>query len=214
MVFQLAIDPISWDSFIAIGLFALAGLISFSIFWYRSHTPRRTFQLDFQQHPLSVPIALSNGPQRTATVGAEPDGLAELHAHITAIRAATIGKLKFSLIERRRAHYSLWRPLTFRIWKSVRPSQGVFITNLWDADWEATHKQTVHRIITPQPVASPYDYGYLMEFHNPKTLIVGECLWIRVIVDVRNDWDGHLEFEAPAADGKWANARRRISLRK
>ena len=140
--------------------------------------------------------------------------MAVLHAHVTALKAATIGKLKFSLAERRNAGFSLRHPLTFRVWNEVRPSQGVFITNLWDADWEDTHTQTPRGIVTPQPVASPYDYGYVMEFHNPKALIVGECLWIRVVTDVRGDWDGYLEFGAPAADGKWAYARRRICLRK
>lgn len=208
MVYQLALDPLTWDSAVAVGLFGLAILWAVAQFWYRSTEPGRTYTVFFQQHPYFAPIGQSNRPKKGAKIATKER--AELHVHIACKKAVSLGSCSFRLVDRQ------FRPRAFGLWcwNPVSP-RIAFVSNVWDADWEKRRQQPLHIDYKPSPTANLNDIGgYTVSYSEPLPLLAGSPLWFRVIVDVRDSWRGYLEFEGPAPNGRYARTYRHIVLKK
>jgi hypothetical protein len=208
MTYQLTLDPLTWDSVVAVGLFVLALLGTVARFWYRCTEPGRTYAMYFQQHPYFAPSGQSNRREKGVEIATKEQ--AELHVHIACKKAVSLGSCSFRLVDRQ------FRPRPFGLWRWNPASPRIaFVTNVWDADWEKRRQQPLRIDYKPSPTASPNDIGgYTVSYSEPLALLAGSPLWFRVIVDVRDSWRGHLEFEGPAPDGRHARTCRHVVLRK
>ena len=208
MTYQLTLDPLTWDSVVAAGLFGLALLWAVAQFWYRCTEPARTYAMYFQQHPYFAPIGQSNRREKRAEIATKE--LGELHVHIACKRAVSLGSCSFRLVDRQ------FRPRPFGLWCCNPASPRIaFVTNVWDADWEKRRQQPLHIDYKPSPTANLNDIGgYTVSYSEPLPLLAGSPLWFRVIVNVRDSWRGLLEFEGPTPDGRHARSYRHIVLRK
>lgn len=208
MIYQLTLDPLTWDSVVAIGLFGLALLWAVGQFWYRSTEPGRIYAMYFQRHPYFAPIGQPNRREKSAEIATKE--LGELHVHMACKKAVSLVSCSFRLVDRQ------FRPHPFGLWCWSPASPRIaFVTNVWDADWEKRRQQPLHIDYKPSPTASPNDTGgYTVSYSEPLPLLAASPLWFRVIVDVRDNWQGHLEFEGPTPDGRHARAYRHVVLRK
>jgi hypothetical protein len=206
----LSLDPLTWDSVVAVGLFGLAVSAGLLRAWYRHTEPGRTFDMVFQRHPYFAEG--ENEPRkRSGEVDAGADTDVELHVCVIAKKPLPLASCSFRLAGRR------LHPRLFRLWRWVPPHPSVaFVTNIWDAEHEKLGKQrpfgTHYR---PSPTANLNDEGgYTVTYSEPLELLAGHSLWFRVIVTVFSKWDGYLEFSGPAVDGRRAFTQRGVKLRR
>jgi len=208
MLYDLALDPLTWDSVVAAGLFGLTVLWALARFSYRHTDTDRTYAAYFRQHPYFAPLGRPNGQERKETLCT--DGLAEVHTQIVCKKAVSLRSCSFRLVDRR------FRPHLFglRRWAPV-PPRIAFVTNVWDAEWERGRKHPLRTSYRPSPVANLNDTGgYTVSYSEPLSLLATESLWFRVIVDVQRNSQGYLEFEGPAPDGRPARTHMRVVLRR
>jgi len=198
----------TWDSVVALGLFALAALASAIAFYRRWTAPARAYSLSFQQHPSTAAFGDANEPKSSADATTGIDGLVGLHARVEVKSGTTLSTCSFRLVERKwRVGLVPWR------WETVK-SRFSFVTNLWDADQEAEEKRNPYSH-SPRPTARlNNDGGYTMQFPFPKSVFVGDLLWFRVIINVQTDCKGHLEFQGPTQDGRWGHSRRSVAFKR
>lgn len=210
-VFQMALDPMTWDSVVAIGLW-LTGVSGFlGLVVYRRTEAGRTYGVDFQQHPYFAPLGQPNTPEKKTERTADADNLTEIHVHVMCRKAVSLQSCSFRLVDR------AFEPRLFRLWRwtKVRASI-VYVTNVWDAEHERLGKMHLFGIsYRPSPTANINDEGgYTVTYSEPLSILVGSSLRFRVIAHVTDDWSGHLEFTGPAPDGRHAHTYRRIVLKR
>jgi hypothetical protein len=207
-VYQLALDPLTWDSVVAVGLFALAVLGAAVGWWYQKTEPGRTYAVFFQKHPQFATTGDKNEPRKkSGEVYPGGEGHIVLWVCVKLNKGVRIEKCSFRLVTR---HLSpgfgrFWR------WDGVDPSLAS-IVKLWDASYEAFHSKLI--MARGSSREDPDDPArYMMLYASPWHNIIGNPRWIRVIVRVQEKWDGYLEFEGPAPNGRSACTHRSVKLR-
>lgn len=143
-------------------------------------------------------------------------GLGEFHVRIRAKAGIRIRDIGFRLV-RRQVLPNKPLPLPLWAWRSIRPDiEGVKLVNLWDAEVERQQKDDPDHQSRPRPLSQADGTGgYRMQFtafDQSMPLLVNDSLWIRVIVSAQQSWQGHLEFQGPANDGRRAYARRIVQI--
>jgi hypothetical protein len=210
---QLSLDPLTWDSVVAVGLFGVAVLAALARWWYRHTEPGRTFEMVFEAHPFfHVPAQGENrARKKSGEVHAGARSALVLPIHVTAKKPVSVPSCSCRLVGRQ------LRPGLFRLWRWTPPHPGIaFVTNIWDAEHEALNKQrpfgTYYR---PSPIATlNNEGGYTVTYSAPLKLLAKDSLWFRVVVIVSKNWDGYLEFSGPAMDGRRASTQRGVKLRR
>ena len=212
-MYQLALDPLTWDSVVAVALFSLAVLAALGRAWYRHTEPGRSFGMVFQTHPyFHVPERGKNKPRKkSGNVDADASTEVVLHTRVLAKKPVTVSSCSCRLVGRQ------LRPRLFGLWCWIPPKpQIAFVTNIWDAEHEKLNKQRRFGIaFRPSPTAAlNNEGGYTVEYSEPLQLLAGDSLWFRVVVAVFRNWNGYLEFSGPSPDGRRAFTQRSVKLRR
>lgn len=202
---------------ITLGEIITIGIISILIpiiFWiWRRSLPMRAYSITFLDMPKDFPpsYAKSQHYLKKASGRAGNDGLATIYTRVLANHGVDVHEISFRLVKK--AWFSklpLWG------WEAATPSEdGVFVTNIWDADWEQQRQINPYRIDRGQPLSElNSEGGYCLKFGKEMHLLANDSLWVRVIIDVRSNWDGYIEFQGASPDNRRAYKRRKITLQK
>ena len=210
-VYQLALDPLTWDSVVAVTLFGLAVLGGAVGWWYQKTEPGRTYAMFFQKHPQLAMAGDENEPRKNSgQVYADAERIIDLPVCVKVNKGVLIDKCSFRLVTR---HVSpgfgrFWR------WDGADPSLAA-VVQLWDASYEALRKKRAHIMMAGgSNLEDPDDPGrYMMLYFSPWQVSVGNPRWFRVIIRIEEKWDGYLEFEGPAPNGRSARTQRSVKLR-
>ena len=202
---------------IAIAISLLGGVVIIVIGIRKKTEPSRMYDLSFLDGSSgSFPpgYVYNQAFSKKITAKSETDGLAVMLVRIRARQGVDIESIGFRLVNRR-WFPSRPNPFPLWMWQGVRPStEGVFVTNLWDAEWEREQSINHFRLTRGQPHAlADESGGYRLSFCQGKLrMLARDSLWIRVIVDVSNNWAGHLEFQGPSQDQQRAYTRRSVVI--
>ena len=125
------------------------------------------------------------------------------------VRGVSVQLVKRVWLPRKFIPYPLWD------WNRVRISaEGVHVSDIYDAEHE---RQTGLWGQSSQPDSwrEPDDSGgYRLWFKGQSLeLLQGDSLWLRVLLDIRQEWSGHIEFQSASQDNKRAYMRRSIRLK-
>jgi len=164
-----------------------------------------------QWFPPYFPSAKRYLKQAHAQAGS--DHLAAVYTRILARHGVAVKEINFRLVRR------VWFPkspipLPLWRWEPARPSKdGVFVTYICDEDWELQHAVNPSTMARPKPLSEPDNVGgYRLDFGKEIRLLPNDSLWLRVIIDVRSNWEGQIEFQGPSPDKRCAYKRRKITL--
>ena len=210
-------NQITLGELIAIAISFLGGFALLILWVRKKNAPSRMYDLSFLDGSSGSfpPGYVYSQPFRyNTTTTSETNGIAEIRARVRALQGVDIEEIGFRLVNRnwcpsRPSPFPLW------MWQGVRPStEGVFVTNLWDAEWEREQSIDPHRLARGQPHSLPDDSGgYRLNFGQARRRILArDSLWIRVIIQAGANWNGHLEFQGPSQDQQRAYRRRHVTL--
>jgi hypothetical protein len=209
-MYQLPLDPLTWDSAVAVGLFAVAVLGAAARWWYQKTEPGRTYAIFFHKHPQLATAVDDNEPRNNSgEVYADAEGIIDLPVCVSSKKGMLPDSCSFRLVERqlRPRFGQLWQ------WKCADPCVAS-VAGLWDASREALKKLRRY-VIMPggSSVEDPGGGGYSMVYPQPWQTYAGNPRWVRVAIRISERWNGYLEFEAPTPDGRLARTHRSVRLR-
>jgi hypothetical protein len=210
-VYQLKLDPLTWDSVVAVVLFGLAVLGAAVAWWYRKTEPGRTYAMFFQKHPQSAMAGDKNEPRKkSGEVYPGAEGHIVLWVCVKVNKGVRIEKCSFRLVSRH------LRPRLGRLWRWDDVEQSVAsVVRLWDASYEALHKNwgsvTMRGGSSRENPDDPRQH--VMLYPLDWQVFIGNPRWFRVIITAEKEYDGYLEFEGPAMNGRSARTQRSVKLR-
>jgi len=208
------VSQITLGEVIAISLTAVGGIVIFGKWLWDKASPNRFYNLDF----CNVDIAykkITEKEQFTKQASVMVRRVADvgvIFPRILARQKVLIDDISIRFV--RRAWFPRKpNPCPLWDWHTASPSEGGFISDIRDLEWENQKNINPNKILSPRPefITDSYHVAHLK--YSPSTSIPENTqLPLGVDVHIYKKWCGFIELKLPTPNNKYAYKRGRITL--
>ena len=210
------VNQITYGEIITVCISVVGGLLILArIIWLRRATYIMTFSDNPNDFPPSNPQS-QNYPKIAFAEAANVDNTAVIYARIQAKRGVEFKSVSFRLVNKLRKKICFF-PIPMVWWdKATSIQDRVCIEVIWDAEYDYQKGMNPFQLTRSLPVSQTDTVGKggcRLDFKETMYLLPMDSLWLRIIINVENNWEGYIEFNAPSPSKSRASTRAKISLK-